>query len=314
MNNKTIIADLSLLFVALIWGTTFVLVQNAISVLEPFSFNAVRFIIAALFLVGWLLLFKRKQLKQINWSLIKAGVLLGIWLGAGYALQTFGLLYTTSSKAGFITGLNVVLVPLLTFLFLKQKIKRIALFGAMLAMVGLYFLTLSESLHLNIGDLLVFLCAISFAFQIIITGKYAKQFPALALTLIQIGTVGVLCLILSIIFEDAHKMISPEVLGHPSVFIALIITSLLATALAFLIQTNFQKYTSATRVALIFAMEPVFAAFTGLVWNNETLGPKAILGCLLILTGMVLSELPPLQNKRMTTKHKEMKKEKTVGF
>jgi drug/metabolite transporter (DMT)-like permease len=293
MKNKTVLADLSLLFVALVWGTTFVLVQNAISLLEPFSFNAVRFLIAAIFLFLWLLFFNRKQLQSINWPLVQAGVILGIWLCAGYAFQTFGLLYTTSSKAGFITGLSVVLVPLLTFLLLKQKIKTNALIGAILALIGLYLLTLGETLQLNKGDLLVLFCAFSFALQIIITGRYAKQFPALALTFIQISTVGILCLILSLIFEDAKKMLSPEIIVHPSVIFALIITSLFATALAFLIQTSFQKYTSATRVALIFAMEPVFAALTGFLWNDESLGTKAILGCLLILIGMVLSELPP---------------------
>lgn len=302
MKNKAIVADISLLFVAFIWGTTFVLVQNAISFLEPFSFNAVRFLIAALFLLVWLLLFKRNQLFEINWSLIKAGILLGIWLCAGYAFQTFGLLYTTSSKAGFITGLSVVLVPLLTFLLLKQKIKRIALIGAFLAMVGLYLLTLGATLSFNTGDLLVFFCAISFAMQIVVTGKYAKHYPALALTLVQIGTVGVISLIFALLFEDANNMFNLEILGHPSVFLALLITSIFATALAFLFQTNFQKYTTATRVALIFAMEPVFAALTGVFWNNEVLGPKAITGCLLILCGMVLSELPPLPKRKNTNK------------
>jgi drug/metabolite transporter (DMT)-like permease len=302
MNNKTILADFSLLFVAFIWGTTFVLVQNAISVLEPFSFNGIRFTVASIFLFIWLVLFKRKQLQKLNWSLVKSGILLGILLFSGYALQTFGLLYTTSSKAGFITGLSVVLVPLLAFLLLKQKVKRAALIGAFFATSGLYLLTLGDKLTINTGDSLVFFCAISFGLHIVITCKYASQFPALALTLVQVSTVGLLSLALGFIFEDGREIVSPAVIGHPSVIIALVITSFFATALAFLIQTNFQRHTSPTRVALIFAMEPVFAALTAFLWNNESLGSKALFGCLLILTGMVLSELPTFPIKRKVKK------------
>jgi drug/metabolite transporter (DMT)-like permease len=290
--KKPILADLSLLFVTLIWGTTFVLVQNAIGFLEPFSFNGIRFLIAAILLILCLVIFEKRQLKQLNLKFILSGVFIGFWLFLGYVTQTIGLLYTTSSKAGFITGLNVVFVPLFSLFLLKQYPSKNALFGVLVATVGLFLLTMTDVTGLNSGDGFVFICAISFALQIIFTGKFSSKYPTLLLTVIQISTVAVLSIISSFIFEDWRKSFNVEILLSKDVLIALIITSVFATAMAFFIQTNFQKYTTATRVALIFAMEPVFAAITGYFWANERLSYSALIGCFLILAGMVFAELP----------------------
>jgi drug/metabolite transporter (DMT)-like permease len=290
--NKTLFADISLLLVALIWGATFVLVQNAISFLEPFSFNGIRFLIAAVLLGIWLLIFERPQLKLCNWQLVISGMMMGLWLFIGYATQTIGLLYTTSSKAGFLTGLCVVLVPLFSVFVLKQLPGINAIIGVTIATSGLYLLTMTDSSHLNIGDGLVFICAIAFALQIIITGKYSSSFPSLLLTVVQISTVAILSSLSAFLFEDWQLALNPEVLLKGSVLSALIVTSVFATALAFLAQTTFQKYTTATRVALIFAMEPVFAAITAYFWANERLTLSALFGCLFIFAGMILAETP----------------------
>lgn len=292
MKKHQLFADVSLLFVTFIWGSTFVLVQNAVALLEPFTFNAVRFSFAGLFLLAWLFIFKRNLLSKLNKKLILSGIIMGTWLFAGYLLQTFGLLHTTSSKAGFITGLSVVLVPLFGFLFLKETPKRFAIFGVGIATIGLYLLTLGDSLALNIGDILVFFCAISFAAHIIVTGKYTPFYSTLWLTIVQILTVALLSGISAFLFEDWQRTFDVSVMGNITVLSALVICSFFATALAFLAQTNFQKYTTPTRVALIFAMEPVFAAVTAYFWANERLGDKAFLGCLLIFVGMILAELP----------------------
>lgn len=290
--KKSTFADLSLLFVAFIWGTTFVLVQNAISTMEPFAFNGFRFFIAFMILFLCLVIFQKQQLKLLNKKIIFAGVLLGFWLFLGYATQTLGLLYTTSSKAGFITGLSVVLVPLFSFLLLKQKPSVPAVVGVSVATVGLFLLTMTDIAALNIGDFFVFICAIGFAMQIIFTGKYSEHFPSLLLTCIQIFTVSILSIIGSFIFEDFTDMFSVSVLTSPSVLLALFITSVFATALAFFAQTRFQKFTTPTRVALIFAMEPVFAALAGYYWADERLSLSAIFGCLFIFLGMIFAELP----------------------
>ncbi|WP_042457683.1 DMT family transporter [Neobacillus dielmonensis] len=290
--NKSLMADLSLLFVTLIWGITFVLVQNAINFLEPFAFNGIRFFIAALLLLASLLIFEKRQLKQLNLKIIGIGVFIGFWLFLGYVTQTIGLLYTTTSKAGFITGLSVVLVPLFSMFVLKQVPGKNAVIGVLTATAGLFLLTMTDISSLSIGDGFVFICAVSFAMHIIITGKFSNQYPTLLLTVIQISTVAILSLGSSFLFEDWRKSFNPHTLLHTDVIIALVITSIFATAIAFYIQTNFQKYTSATRVALIFAMEPVFAAITGYFWAHERLSISAFFGCLLIFMGMILAELP----------------------
>lgn len=285
-------ADLSLLFVALIWGATFVLVQNAISFLEPQAFNAVRFTLAAILLGLWLMFFEKNQLKKVDRKLILSGIMLGFFLFIGYAFQTLGLLYTTSSKAGFITGLSVVLVPLLMIGILKQRPSINSIVGVSAATAGLYLLTMSDVSSLNIGDGFVLICAAGFALHIIFTGKYSSSYPTLLLTTVQISTVAALSAVSSVLFEDWKRAFNPEVIFSANVMIALLVTSILATALAFFIQTNFQKHTTATRVALIFAMEPVFAAITAYFWADERLTYSALGGCGLIFAGMVFAELP----------------------
>jgi drug/metabolite transporter (DMT)-like permease len=167
-----------------------------------------------------------------------------------------------------------------------------AIIGVIIATAGLYLLTMTDSTSLNMGDGLVFICAIAFAMQIIITGKYSSSFPSLLLTVVQIATVAILSSLSAFLFEDWQLAFQPEVLLKSSVLSALIVTSIFATALAFLAQTTFQKYTTATRVALIFAMEPVFAAITAFFWANERLTLSALFGCLFIFAGMILAETP----------------------
>lgn len=306
--RKPIIADLSLLFVTFVWGTTFVLVQNAINSLSPFAFNGIRFFLAAAILALWLVIFERKQLNGLSKSMILSGMFLGFWLFLGYATQTIGLLYTTSSKAGFITGLSVVLVPLFSVMIMRHTLSRNAVFGVLLASAGLFLLTATDISHLNKGDVLVLICAISFAFHIIFTGKFTAKYPTLLLTVIQITTVSILSLLASFIFENPADSYRTDILFSGNVLIALMITSVFATAFAFLAQTNFQKYTTTTRVALIFATEPVFAAIAGYFWAHDHLTSNALIGCLLIFLGMIFSELPVKKIKFSKNTVQELKK------
>ncbi|MFD5848716.1 DMT family transporter [Cytobacillus pseudoceanisediminis] len=292
MNRSVIFADVSLLLVAFVWGTTFVLVQNAIAFLEPFSFNGVRFFMAAFLLGGWLVIFEREQLKKINKKLLISGIIMGLFLFIGYAFQTIGLLHTTSSKAGFITGLSVVMVPVFSFMLLKIKPGFNAIIGVSIATAGLYLLTMTDKVSLNIGDAYVLICAVGFALHIIFTGKYSSKYPALLLTVIQVCTVALLSGIFAFFTENWQQAFETGVLFKTNVVTALIVTSLFATALAFFAQTAFQRFTTPTRVALIFAMEPVFAAAAGFMWANERLSFSALTGCLLIFAGMVFAEIP----------------------
>jgi drug/metabolite transporter (DMT)-like permease len=292
MLKKPLIADFNLLLVALIWGTTFVIVQKAIAFLEPYSFNSVRFFLASLILLLYILFFKRKSFSKFkNKKLWISGLTLGFWLFWGYGFQTVGLLYTTSSKAGFITGLSVVLVPLLSYFFLKHKLNWQIGISSIIAVIGLYLLTIGHSFSVNIGDGYVLLCAISFALHIVFTGKFASSFDALCLTVVQLTAVSLLSFITAMLTENWRGIFITDMIMKTEVASALLITSLFATALAFLAQTYFQTFTTPARVALIFAMEPVFAAITAFIMLNETLESKALTGCILILFGMILSEL-----------------------
>ena len=295
--KKTISADLLLLFVAFIWGATFVLVQNAIEILPPFTFNAVRFLLAGIPLLIILLILRKKQGNApVDKKVIIPGIVLGIWLFFGYGLQTLGLVYTTTSKAGFITGLSVVLVPIICFLWFKEKIHKQAIIGVSIATIGLYFLTMFDYLAFNIGDFFVLLCAVSFAVHIVLTGKFTKVYTAITLTTVQIFTVAILSMISSVIFEQPWLLSTTDLL-RMEVVLALLICAFLATTVAFFIQTHVQKFTSPTRVALIFAMEPVFAAITGYLWANERLSTFAIVGCFFIFVGMLLAEIPIKKKK-----------------
>lgn len=283
-------ADLVLLMVAMVWGLTFVIIQDAIATLPPFAFNAARFgFAAALLFIFQIFRNKKTSHPKPVGTHLKYGILLGIFLFAGYALQTYSLLYTTSGKSGFLTGLSVALVPILSYMILGQKPKLQALIGAGLAVGGLYFMAFSDLSSINIGDSLAFLCAIAFGLQLVYTAKYTLEASTGSLVLIQLLTVAVLSGIFALIFEPSIQI---KMFFKPTVLIALMITSIFATVFAYIAQTHYIKFTSAARVALIFATEPVFAAIGDYVWNDALLGPLTFFGCLLILAGMILAEIP----------------------
>ncbi|OPA76908.1 EamA family transporter [Paenibacillus selenitireducens] len=296
--KRSLLADFTLLLVAFIWGTTFLIVQNAVQALPPLAFNGIRFTGAALLFALILILVHRGWWKQFNMRLLRHGIILGILVFGGFAFQTYGLLYTTSSNAGFITGLSVVLVPFFSVWILRQRLRWPAWASAALALIGLFLLSTSGSstFHMNLGDILVLACALCFALQIIATGKYAPHHPTLPLVTIQLGTVGVLGLVGSVLFENIGSFSDwMHLTMQTDVLIALAITLLFGTAFAFWAQTYCQKYTSPTRVAIIFAMEPVFAGITGYVWGDEQLGIAAIIGCGLMLISMLIVELKPTE-------------------
>lgn len=286
--NNTFWAHVGLLFITFIWGTTFVVVQRAISFVEPFTFNAIRFLLAGLILLFIQFLYPQKKTKKS----ILPGALIGVFLFGGYLFQTFGLLYTTSSKAGFITGLSVVLVPLFSYVFFRHKTRMLTIFGVAIATVGLFLLMTERSFVLQKGDLLVLLCAISFALHIIVNGLFSKEYSPLFLSTIQILTVAFLSSLCAFAFEDYHRLFSVALWSNVFFVFSILLTALVGTALAFFIQTAAQTYISPTRVAIILSTEPVFAALTGVFVANEKLTLSALTGCACILSGMIFAELP----------------------
>lgn len=291
--NRSRWADMSLLMVAMLWGSTFLIVQHAVRIFPPMAFNAVRFLGAALLLSLIISVFYSKQWRLLSGKMILHACLLGLFLFIGYAFQTAGLLYTTTSNAGFITGLSVVLVPFLSYILLKHSISKLTWISACLAAVGLYMLTFAGSgMSVNKGDALVLICAFGFALHIGYTGLYASKYPPLLLAALQMAVVGLLSMAASAATESfANRTELYSMLKQPEVIWALAVSIGPASALAFWIQTACQKFTTPSRVAVIYAMEPVFAALTGMLLAGERLGAAGLFGCVCILTGMILAEL-----------------------
>ena len=282
--------DLSLLAVTFIWGSTFILVKEALAGVSIMLFLTLRFTIAALALA---FLF-RKQFRGPNVAhSVRIGILAGVFLFSGYVLQTFGLKYTTASKAGFITGLSVALVPLFAAAIYKKPPRIAELMGVAMAFVGMALMTIqADILEMNRGDLLVLACAVVYAFHILTLGRYSAETNLGVLATVQIATGAVLGACTYWWAEPSRFQ------GTLTVWSALAITSLFATAMAFSVQAWAQRYISATRTALIFASEPVFAWGTSYVVAGETLSGRGIAGALLILAGILLVELKPMSIRR----------------
>lgn len=280
-----LLIDLSLIVVAMIWGATFVLVKRALADVSTLLFLALRFAAATIVL----LFIFRKSFRSANLAYsLRGGLLAGTCLFAGYVLQTVGLKYTSASKTGFITGLNIPLVPLFSAIFYR-RIPRIAeLAGVATAFLGLALMTVERDLlSLSLGDLLVGGCAVAYAFHMLVLGRYARAADTGVLTVTQIATAGLLS---AGTFWWAEPI---RIQWSRDVWIALAVTSLLATALAFGVQTWAQRWSSPTRTALIFSMEPVFAWATSYVVAGELLSPRATVGAGLILAGILMVELKP---------------------
>lgn len=290
--KKDCTAELGLLFVAFIWGLTFVIIKNIVETIEPFTFNGIRFSLAGGIIFLGILAAKPHLLKRLNVNTVFKGGILGVWLFMGFAFLTVGLIYTSSTNAEFITGLNVVLVPFLSFFLTKIKMDRYLFAGMVTASMGLYFLTINDSIDLNKGDIFVLSGSFAFALHVILTEKYVQHCSIPLLVLIQIMTVGILSLLSAAIFEDISVVLNPEVMLKQQMIFALFIVVFFATGLALVIQTRVQRKVAASKVALIYSMEPVFAALSGYIWAGEVLGLRSVSGCILILSGMIAVDLP----------------------
>ncbi len=274
-------ANFLLILTTFFWGITFVIVKEAVEQVGVFFFLAQRFGIAFFILLSICLMARR----PFSSHMLKQGVILGTLLFTGFAFQTLALLYTTASNTAFLTGLNVVLVPSIAGLFFGHIVTQNLKWGVCFATVGLYLLCANDNWVFNNGDLLGVICAIAIALHIIYTGKYARLADVYWLTTIQIGVIALLST--SIATFNGNNVFE----WHPEIMWAIIICVLFATIFAFLVQTAMQRFISPTNTALIFCMEPVFAAICAYFMAGERLGIKGIIGAVLILSGMLLSEI-----------------------
>ena len=284
--RRRLLADLALVTITLIWGATFVVVKEALHSVSTLLFLALRFSLAT---VALGLLFGRRLLTEPRpRHALRAGLLVGASLVLGYLFQTLGLRSTTPARSAFITGLSMVLVPLYAALFDRVRPSGSSWAGVATATVGLYLLAGPGSGdRFATGDLLTLGCAASFGLHVVLLGRLAARTSVAFLAFTQVAATAAFSLAT---FSWAE---TPYIRWSGSLLAALGVTGLLATALAFSIQTWAQRFTSPTHTALIFALEPVFAAFTSYVVLGESLQGAGLAGAALILAGILFSELGP---------------------
>jgi drug/metabolite transporter (DMT)-like permease len=272
-------AVVALIAVTAVWGVTFVQVKDAVALYPLFAFLAVRFAIATLTLA----VPAAGRVRTLGRTGVAAGTLLGLLLAAGYVLQTAGLERTTVSSTGFVTGMYVVLTPLIALALLRSRITAAAWVGVALSTAGLGLLS---GIHAGsaTGELLVLAGAAVYSLQIVLMERFAPRYDALAFTLVEMAAA---CAGLGIVAVARGELGVPR--GW-TVWGALVVTGVFASALAFLIQTWAQRRTSATRTALAFAMEPVFAAVFGITLAGDRLGALGWSGCAAIMGGILLAE------------------------
>ena len=278
--NKKITAQIGLLFVTIIWGLTFILVKAALNDAPPFSFAALRFGLATLIT----LLIVNKNIITSTKNEIIGGILCGFLLFMGYAFQNFGLMNTTATKSAFITSVSVLIVPLLLFVMNIQKVKLRIWLAVVLATLGLYLLILPGG-GINIGDVITFGCAVSFALHIIAQDNCLKKgIRLLPFFCIQLAFVTLISFIHAQVFEPEAIIWSTRLIN------AIIITSIFATLIALLIMIWAQKILNPSETAILFAMEPVAATLFAMVFAGEILGLLGWIGGGLVCLAVVYGE------------------------
>lgn len=291
--SKKIRADLILLAITIIWGASFPLMKMVLAYVPAFAYLSMRFLLAAAVLV---VLF-HKSLVKISKRVLLYGCIIGLFMFGGMAFQVIGLYTTSASNSGFITGLNVVMVPVFAAVMLKKRPDRASFIGIAVAFAGLFFLSGGLNFDFNEGDFLTFLCAVCWAFQIICIDKFTQTEDARLLAIIQLIFIGAASSVFWITVDAGKPLaINGTVIG------IILFTAVLGSALAFGGQTIAQKDTTPAHTALILTAEPVFAAIFAMIIPNalgvtEMPSLIKIIGCLLILSGMLVSELKIGRNK-----------------
>jgi drug/metabolite transporter (DMT)-like permease len=262
--------------------------KPAIELLPTFNFLADRFTIAVLAMIA----VRPSVIKKFNKTMLKEGFYLGLALGLGYVTQTIGLLFSTAAITGFFTGLYVALTPLLAWLFLKQKVSKKALFGVSLATVGLIVLSIGD-FEFGWGEISLLVCAVLYALHIVGLGIWSANHDTYALTIVQLATCGVICWVGSFAFEGG--IITPP---NAEVWFAVIFCALLATALAFFVQTWAQSFLDSSRVAIILTSEVVWAALISYSVGQEEPTAPSLIGGGIMLVAMLIVEWPS-KNKEL---------------
>lgn len=291
-NKQKHIANLMLLLAAFIWGVAFSAQSVGMDYLGPFTFNGIRFILGSIVLIPVILVMNKKSKEPIvhnreYWKkLIKAGVICGICLGAASSMQQIGLVYTTAGKAGFITALYVVLVPVLGLCFGKKP-SFLLWISVLIAVVGMYFLCISGGVDINTGDIFVFICAILYTFHITAIDKLAPGLNGVELSCIQFFTSGVVSLLIVPFTSEVITMSAVK-----GCLIPLLYAGIFSSGVAFTLQVLAQQKTTPVMTSLIMSLESVFAAIMAWVLLGQPMSSREILGASLCFAAIILAQLP----------------------
>lgn len=285
MDNKRLRANMLLLLTAAIWGFAFTAQRVGSKYVGAFTFNGIRFALGSISLVPLIIYFNKKnKANEDPKKTIIPGILVGILLYSGSTLQQIGLIYTTAGKASFLTGLYIVLVPIIG-IFLKHKIGKSAWIGVGLAVAGLYLLSINENFTIGFGDLLQVIGAVFWAVHILTIDHFSKKVDALKLSCVQFATCSILSLISALIFENI------AVSGILSALTPILYGGFLSVGVAYTLQVVAQKYAKPSHAAIILSMESVFGAIGGALILGETMSTRGYLGCILIFAGILVSQV-----------------------
>lgn len=274
-------AELFLLSLTIVWGSTFVLTKFILEDASPFVYVALRFISASILFA----VFFFRRLRTISKDGVAKGLVLGVLLFVGFILQTIGLKFTTASKSAFITGLMVVFTPLFQLIIERKAPKIGNIVGVVFVAIGLYLLTSPKGSEFNIGDVLTLVCAVLFSLYTVYLGVYGKDHDPAHLTFVQFVSTAILAAIAIPFLETAR-------LNVTSLFLLnLAYLAVMPTVVALYVMAKYQKYTTPTRSAVIYSMEPPIAAIFAFFIIGEQIGMIGIVGGMMILSGLIVSEL-----------------------
>jgi len=277
-------SDSILLLAAIIWGFGFVAQKKGMDHVGPYTFNAFRFALGTVFVLLISLIKDRKRLFKITRKDVSKGFIAGLILFLASTFQQTGLVYTTAGNAGFITGIYVVLVPALGFLMWKQKVSRLSILGSVLAMVGLYLLSINSGLQIQYGDLLVLVSAFFWAYHVLLVSRFAPKMSAYVLAMIQFFFCSIFSLIM-VFFRESPNIPSLISSSYP-----LLYGGIFSVGIAFTLQLVGQKKSPPTHAAIIMSLESLFAVIGGWLILSETITARILIGCAFMLCGMFMSQ------------------------
>lgn len=275
--------ELLMLVTAIMWGSGFVGMAIGLEYWTVFQLMAGRFTLAAIILA----VIFHKKLRLINKSVLWKGATLGAILFVAFVIQTYGLAHTTPSKNAFLTSINVLIVPIIAYVVYKRGFDRYEVIAALLAVIGIGFLSLTSDFTINIGDLLSIICAVAFAFDIFYTNVFVKKEDALALTIVQFITAAILSIIGVLILGEVPTSVSIE--GMYSI----VYLAVFCTFIAYVCQNVGMQYANPTKSAIILSMESLFGTLFSVLILHEILTGRMIIGCVLILIAVLFAEVKP---------------------